>query len=264
MQNRTITVTTGLKVRDEYVAQAKQYAAEIGGVYVERRKRGLGKMQEIYGDPLLVVSERVKLHIGEEEFFFHPSMANTRIKRLTSGDNDIVIEYSDARPGDVILDCTLGLGSDSIVFAHVADESGRVIGIESSNVIAYLVKRGLQEVTVDVKAVNAAMRRVEVICADHLDYMRTLPDRSVDIVYFDPMFRRTVEKSHAIEPMRVLGDDRPITAAAIAEAKRVARRRIVMKERWYSKEFERLGFKLLRKSSGSTNYGVIDLEGAGR
>lgn len=263
MQNRPITVTTGLKVRDEYVEQAHVYAEMIGGTYVERKKRGLGKMQEIYGDPLLVVSERVKLHIGDEEFFFHPSMANTRIKRLKSGDNDIVIEYTDARPGDVILDCTLGLGSDSIVFAHVAGETGRVIGVESSPVIAYIVKRGLKEVTVDVKAVNVAMRRVEVVCADHLDYLRSLPDKSVDIVYFDPMFRRTVEKSQAMEPMRVLGNDRPVEPAAIEEAKRVARRRVVMKERWYSKEFARLGFQILRKSSGSTNYGVIDLEEAG-
>jgi 16S rRNA (guanine1516-N2)-methyltransferase len=263
LENRPIPVTTGLKARDEYVKKALQYAEEIGGIYVERNKRGLRKMQEIYGDLLLVVSERVKLHIGEEEFFFHPSMANTRIKRLKSGENDIVIEYTDARPGDVVLDCTLGLGSDSIVFSHVVGPSGQVIGVESSPVIACIVRRGLREVTVDVQAVNAAMRRVEVVCADHLDYMRTLPDQSVDIVYFDPMFRRTVEKSHAMEPMRVLGDDRPIRLEAVEEAKRVARRRIVMKERWYSKEFQRLGFKLLRKSSGSTNYGVIDLKGAG-
>ncbi|ASS75424.1 hypothetical protein CIG75_10835 [Tumebacillus algifaecis] len=260
MKHSPITVTTGLKVRDEYVKQAHEYAKAIGGTYVQRNRHSLAKMQETYGDPLLVVSERVKLHIGENEFFFHPSMANTRIKRLKSGENDIVIEYTEARAGDVILDCTLGLGSDSIVFAHVVGETGRVIGVEASPVIAYIVQRGLQEFTVDVQAVNVAMRRVEVVAADHLDYMRTLPDNSVDIVYFDPMFRHTVLKSQSMEPMRVLGDDRPILLEAIGEAKRVARRRIVMKERWYSTEFARLGFQRLRKSSGSTNYGVIDLE----
>ncbi|MGZ4112572.1 MAG: class I SAM-dependent methyltransferase, partial [Tumebacillaceae bacterium] len=91
--------------------------------------------------------------------------------------------------------------------------------------------------------------------------LRAQPDRSVDVIYFDPMFRRTVQKSDAIEPLRLLGDDSPLSLEAVEEAKRVARRCIVLKERWYSQEFERLGFRLPRKSSGSTNYGVIEIGG---
>lgn len=260
--NHDLCVTTGNKEKPEYVRLAHEYAAELGVSYVQRRDRSLAQLRAEYGvDPFLVIAERVKLYVGDAEFFFHPSMANTRIKRLKSGDNDIVIARTGARPGDIVLDCTLGLGADSIVFAHVVGEEGRVIGIESSPVISAIVRRGLQEVTVDTKAVNAAMRRVEVICADHLEYMRSLPDRSVDIVYFDPMFRRTVEESAAIEPLRLIGNDQALSVEAVQEATRVARRRVVLKERWYSKEFERLGFHIPRRSTGSTNYGVIEIGG---
>jgi 16S rRNA (guanine1516-N2)-methyltransferase len=262
IESQNIIVTTGLKEKPEYVKLAHEYCAAIGATYVPRRKMGLEKMRARYGaNGLLVVGDQVKLYLEGREFFFHPSMANTRIKRLRNGENDIVIEISGVGPGDTVLDCTLGLGSDSIVFAHVVGDQGRVIGLESSPVIAELVRRGLKELTVDVKEVNAAMRRVEVICADHLDYLRAQPDRSVDVIYFDPMFRRTVQGSHAIEPLRVLGDDRPLSLEAIQEAKRVARRRIVLKERWYSKEFDRLGFVKPRKSSGSINYGIIEIGG---
>lgn len=246
----------------EYVRVAKEYAEEIGVPYVQRKDRTLQQMREEYQtNTLLVVANKVKLYVGEEEFFFHPSMANTRIKRLKSGENDIVIERTGVGPGDTVLDCTLGLGSDSIVFAHVVGPTGRIIGLEASQVIATIVRRGLQELTVDTKAVNEAMRRVEVVCVDHLDYLRAQPDRSVDVIYFDPMFRRTVQSSNSIEPLRHLGDDRALSLEAVEEAKRVARRRIVLKERWYSREFERLGFQLLRKASGSTNYGVIEIGG---
>jgi 16S rRNA (guanine1516-N2)-methyltransferase len=257
-----LVVTTGLREKQEYVRVAHEYAIEIDAPYVQRRDRTLEQLREEYEtNTLLVVANKVKLYVGEEEFFFHPSMANTRIKRLKSGENDIVIDRCGVQLGDTVLDCTLGLGSDSIVFAHVVGDTGRVIGLEASQVIATLVRRGLQELVVDTKAVNEAMRRVEVVCADHLDYLRTQPDRSVDVIYFDPMFRRTVQKSDAIEPLRHLGDDRPLSVEAVEEAKRVARRCIVLKERWYSQEFKRLGFVLPRKSSGSTNYGVIEIGG---
>ncbi|MCX7568859.1 class I SAM-dependent methyltransferase [Tumebacillus sp. DT12] len=262
IEPHNLYVTTGLKEKPAYVALAHEYCAEIGGTYIQRRKLGLEKLQDRYGaNGLLVVSDQVKLYLEGREFFFHPSMANTRIKRLRSGENDLVIEHAGVGPGDTVLDCTLGLGSDSIVFAHAVGDAGRVIGLEASPVIAALVRRGLQEFTVDVPEVNRAMRRVEVFYADHLDYLRAQPDRSVDVIYFDPMFRRTVQESNAIEPLRVLGDDSPLSVEAIREARRVARRRIVLKERWYSKEFDRLGFVKPRRSSGSTNYGIIEIGG---
>jgi 16S rRNA (guanine1516-N2)-methyltransferase len=263
--DRKLLVTTGHVEKPEHLALAQEFVEELGAVLVPRKKKGVKTIQETYGGyALIVAGEQVKLYVGETEFFFHPGMANTRIKRLKHGDNDIVINRSGVRPGDTVLDCTMGLGSDAIVFAHAVGPEGRVTGVEASPVIASLVRRGLQEFTVDVKKVNEAMRRVEVVAADHLEYLRTLPDQSVDIVYFDPMFRRTVEDSLAMEPLRLLGDDRELSQEAVDEAKRVARRRIVMKERWHSKQFARLGFTIPQRSNGSVNYGIIEIGGTER
>lgn len=258
-----LIVTTGHKQRPEHVALAHEYAADLGAVYIQRNDRSLERLCEETGaEIVLVCTDKAILNVGGAEFFFHPSMAHTRIKRLRKGENDIVVDRTGVRPGDTVLDCTLGLGSDSIVFAHMVGDTGRVIGVEASPVIALIVKRGLQEYVAEIKEVNAAMRRVEVVCADHLAYLRTLPDKSVDIVYFDPMFAKTVQDSAAIEPLRHLGDDRPLTEAAILEAKRVCRRRIVLKDRWFSKQFEKLGFRLPdKRASGSVHYGWIDCEG---
>jgi hypothetical protein len=89
-----------------------------------------------------------------------------------------------------------------------------------------------------------------------------LPDRSVDIVYFDPMFRRPVLSSSALRPLRSQAEERPLSEAAVREAVRVARRRVVLKDHRDSGEFERLGFVRRRVSSSKVAYGVIDIDDA--
>ena len=83
---------------------------------------------------------------------------------------------------------------------------------------------------------------------------------SYDAVYFDPMFRRPVHESEGMNALRVLADARALTAEVIAEARRVARRRVVMKERQGSREFARLGFTDLAGGKYSRiAYGVMEI-----
>ena len=86
------------------------------------------------------------------------------------------------------------------------------------------------------------MRRIEVKLVEHTSYLQQQPDRSVDIIYFDPMFRQPLEQSSASSHcVRLLMMNRCIEIA-INEARRVARKAIVMKEHRHSAEFARLGF----------------------
>uniref|UniRef100_UPI0025D0B145 class I SAM-dependent methyltransferase n=1 Tax=Selenomonas sp. F0473 TaxID=999423 RepID=UPI0025D0B145 len=89
---------------------------------------------------------------------------------------------------------------------------------------------------------HAAMRRIAVHAADALTYLREQPDGSFDVVYFDPMFRRPLHESAGMNALRASADMRALTPETVAAACRVARRRVVMKERRGSGEFERLGF----------------------
>ena len=105
-----------------------------------------------------------------------------------------------------------------------------------------------------------AMRRVEVVNADCRDYLSTCAENSFDVVYFDPMFRRPIEKSSGLNPIRPLADSRPLTEEIVREACRVAKFRVVMKEHSGSTEFERLGFKVVGGGKySSVAFGIIEL-----
>jgi hypothetical protein len=192
---------------------------------------------------LVVTKSQLKLIMPTGTYFFHIGMAKLRIKNLQTGNSDQMINAMRLSPGDVVLDCTLGLGTDAIVASYALGASGRVTGLESSPIVTELVWRGLAAYNPEDPAVASAMRRIEVVCAEHIDYLHRLPDKSVDIVYFDPMFRRPVQESSGIAPLRLLANHTPVTSDAINEAKRVARKRVVLKEAANSREFLRLGFQ---------------------
>ncbi|GIM47920.1 hypothetical protein DNHGIG_34690 [Collibacillus ludicampi] len=256
----TLYTTTAQSQKPEQVNLARHFAELLHGCYVERGNRSIETLlHELGTDMLLVCGERVTLYRDKQEFFFHPSMAVVRIKRLLSGDHDVLIEQSGVQPGDTVVDCTLGLGADAIVFSHAVGKTGRVIGVEANPILAALVRYGMQTEVTTIPEVDAAMRRIHVHQGDHWAFLQSLPDRSVDIVYFDPMFRKTVQDSASIAPLRVIAERAPLRMEAIEEAKRVARKAVVLKERRKSGEFQRLGFPPPERRSGSVTYAKIEL-----
>ena len=98
-----------------------------------------------------------------------------------------------------------------------------------------------------------------MIHADHLNYLKNMPDKSVDVVYFDPMFRQ-MTKTVALAPLRTVANSSPLKLEAMLESRRVARKTVVLREHFNSGEFERLGFKVDRKKPNSKfDYGIINL-----
>ncbi len=254
-------VTTSLDASESTRQRSIEAAERTGGVWVPRRGFSLAKLRTAYGDPnILLVTERELQYIREdakEPLFFHPSTAQLRIKRLLRGERDTLIDISHAAPGDHIVDCTAGLGSDAIVFSHIAGPGGHVLAIESTPVLTYLLKVGLAEYVSDVPEVNEAMRRIELSECDHLDRLRLLPDRSVDIVYFDPMFRIPVYDSSSLTPLRAIANAEALRVESVEQARRVARKTIVLKEHKDSGEFQRLGFTPISRNPSKFTYGVI-------
>jgi 16S rRNA G966 N2-methylase RsmD len=103
------------------------------------------------------------------------------------------------------------------------------------------------------------MRRVQIEHADHLEYLQNMEAQSVDYIYLDPMFRNPVVESSAMSPLREIANKQAILPETIAEAKRVARKKIIMKELKGSAEFARLGFTTTYRSQTNIAYGVIEL-----
>ena len=256
-------ITTGEHDPVQSVARAKMIAEETGTDYVRRAGRSLEELKVRYGqrDILVILENAIRLR-GEtgQIMEFHPSMSFVRAKRVYRGESDPMLRVAKVQPGDTIVDCTAGLGADSIMFAVGAGTTGRVISMESSFPLYMLLKAGLQSYQVSVEAFNEALRRIEVRHTDHLTGLRTLADQSVDIVYFDPMFRDPTLESASLSPLRSYANGAALSLEAISEARRVARKAVVLKEKRDSGEFERLGFKLPDRKRTIITYGVMQLD----
>jgi predicted methyltransferase len=261
MQSNLI-VTTARHPTPEMASIARRAAEELGGRIVPKTGHTtIRKIQSQFHTRLVLsIGQRMTLFVDDQEIFFHPSMSVVRLKRILTGEADTLLVKSRVQPGDSILDCTLGMGADAIVFAHAAGVQGRVVGIEQSELLAFLVKEGLKRWQSDMRQLEEAMRRVEVVAMDHLSFMKRQPDRSFDVVYFDPMFRHTVKESVNFDPVRFLSVDHPLTHEAIGEARRIARKTVVLKERLSGGEFERLGFPPPDSRSSSFTYSVIHMQ----
>lgn len=253
-------VTTSYAPSNEAAARASLLARQLGVRSVPRGTASIRKLGTAHGDThWLVVTERDIQYYGNGEapLFFHPSLSLIRFKRLMSGQSDTMIEAAGAQPGDRVLDCTAGLGTDAIVFAYAIGEQGEVTAVESEPALYTIVSEGLREYESHSEPFNAAMRRVRMKLGHHLEVLRDIADNSVDIVYFDPMFREPVEQSSAIGPLRQVANHDPLSVEAISEAVRVARKSVVLKEHRDSGEFERLGFELPARTRTKITYGVI-------
>lgn len=257
-----LIVTTSYDPSPELLVKAEQAASRFHARLAGRGRQSVAQlMAKHHTDRLLLVArEGIQLIRGDESpLFFHPSMAAIRLKRLSKGEADPMLQAARVQPGDSVLDCTAGLASDSIVFAYGVGPAGSVTALESEPVIAYLVSEGLAAYDTGDDAFNAALRRIRLLHADHMAYLKRLPDDSVDVVYFDPMFRQAIADSSSISPLRELANDNPLSPESVAEAKRVARKTVVLKELKRSEEFERLGFTEILSSSRKLAYGVIPL-----
>lgn len=256
-------VTTGVKAREKAVRTAKEIAQLWQLSYIERERKSLTAMRDEYGAGYILISRADGLFLDMPdgtEFFFHTSMAHLRVKNIRLGRGDKLLEAMELHSGMSVLDCTLGLGSDAIVASFASGSEGKVTALEKSPLIAAVISHGLSSQLAENYPLQEAMRRIKVINADYLDYLRLQPSASVDIVYFDPMFRHPLQESASIKPLRPLADKLPVSSEAIAEAVRVARRRVVLKENSRSQEFARLGF--VRQVGGKyshVRYGIIDV-----
>lgn len=228
--------------------------------YVKRAGKSLRKLQaEHQADGVIVWLENGPvLHCNDDKFFFHPSMAKNRLSNYRhSGKQDSLVIACDLQNGDDFLDCTLGLGADSIVAAYFTP-SGRVVALESSPVIALIIKYGMQNYNSQMSWLDKAIHQVTIKNREHYEYLKQAPDNSYDIVYFDPMFREPNYNSQPISVFRHWANPAPLSLETIKEACRVARKRVVIKEKRASGEFERLGFNTIMGSKyNPIAYGVI-------
>lgn len=258
----SIIATTGYKSRPADCLLAKEVAERLGIRFIKRDHISYEDLRAQYGAMFLLVVKKggLRLETSDGEMFFHPNMAHVRVRELGRGQKDHMVEAMGIGEGDTVLDCTLGLGADSITASFIVGERGKVTALEKNPLIYEIVSHGLAHFSAGNYDLHVAMRRVEALHADYIDFLRTLPDDSYDVVYFDPMFRHPLKDSVQLAPLRLLAEQAPVSHIAVAEACRVARRRVVLKENSRSLEFDRLGFsKITGGRYSPIHYGVLDV-----
>ena len=254
-------VTTARQAKNDTEALAVEVAAKLDLKFVRRENYSADALRKIHGVKNILVAKNNSLNLLTEtgELFFHPSTAHLRIKNLRRGEGDRLITAAKISAGMKILDCTLGLGADAIVESFAVGESGKVVALEINPVLAEIVRFGLKNFSEDSEYILKAMRRIEVVTADYLDYLKAAENNSFDVVYFDPMFRHALMKSSGINALRPVADNRALTQEAVQEACRVAKNFVVMKENAKSGEFSKLGFKIADGGKySSISFGIID------
>ncbi|WP_433742728.1 class I SAM-dependent methyltransferase [Falsibacillus pallidus] len=258
-------LTTSERTNENLTARAKNAAQELGIPYVDRNKETLVSMQERLQDNCIVMGKtRMELYhfkkdsIREVPFFFHPNSANFRVKRLIRGESDPLIEVMELEAGMKVLDCTLGLASDSIVMSFAAGEDGKITGLEGNPYVAYIVASGLHSWKSGIPELDAAMKRIEVISSSHLEYLKSCEDGSFDIVYLDPMFEESIKESEGINALRDWAVYTELSDEVVEEAKRVAAKKVILKEHFRSPLFNKYGFRQIIRKSSKFHFGVLD------
>lgn len=165
-------------------------------------------------------------------------LAALRLKEIAKGRTDDPLQrVGELAPGERILDATLGFAQDARVAARLVAPGGSVLGIESSLPLAVLADATLR------RERSTSGAPIEVRHGDSGAVLRAMPPGSVDVVLFDPMFGRALAAQPGFDMLRRLADPSPLTTQVLTEARRVARRVVLIKSARYSAALRSLGLR---------------------
>ncbi|CAG9622009.1 class I SAM-dependent methyltransferase [Sutcliffiella rhizosphaerae] len=253
-------VTTAGRTENRMFKTAELIALELGCPYIKREKKSIQHLWEEYESDVLVIGKnRYEWHKrnSQEPLFFHPNTASFRVKRWLNGEHDPFITVTNLKSGMSLLDCTLGLASDSIMASLVVGEYGNVVGIEGNRIFAYIVEKGLKNWSTDNHYLTEAMNRIKVTKGNYHFILPLLPENSFDVIYFDPMFESRIVESNGIAALRDVAVYDDLTIETIEHAKRVAKNRVVLKDHWQSDRFEKFGFQVQKRKTAKFHFGFI-------
>lgn len=228
-------ITTGKKTDERLIAHAQELAQKWGLTYIARNKQSLEVLLNALSIAGIFILEKERLIYKGLDFnvFWHPSTAKIATGELEQLKKTSLIRALDLREGDHVLDATFGLGSDALRIAMALGVGGKLVGLEAQLPLALLASEGLSHIeNTQNKALIEAASRIELRHTQHLTFLRALPSDSYDVVYFDPMFEKPKWEAHGINGIRQVAKHESLSEAAIEEAVRVCRRRVVIKERF--------------------------------
>lgn len=168
--------------------------------------------QDAPADCVVVTRVGLRLRVGGRDHRWHPGMLHAL---EDAGSKHPIIRMTGLKPGDTVIDCTLGLGTEA---AFCAGWTGvEVLAFESVPAIAIWAQEGL------------AGRGVRVRIGDALDGLAAMADRCADVVMADPLFE-VGGAGHGLAAVRAAGERGLDAERWLTQALRVARRAVLLKD----------------------------------
>lgn len=254
-------ITTSYRVNPKIISTVNKLVKHYNLLYIPRKKYTLPNLFQRYNCPIIIVtSSRIIYKTESGQIYFHPNLSQIRSKRIENGESDNMIDISGLEKDMSFLDCTMGLGTDSLIASQVVGDSGQVVALESSPIIHMVIKEGMNFYPFETRTLQLAASRIKFQQINYLDYLKIADDNSFDVVYFDPMFDSSIKETTPIEVIQDFANHTSLDSETIAEAKRVAKKCVIMKNHYTSKLFNTLGFKQHIRKTSQFHYGVLDLE----
>ena len=248
---KSIVVTTSVKTNNELNEKAHNIAKFLNLDYIPRNKRTIKQMLTQADGVIVVYKTKLSYFEGDKELFFHLDTSALKIK---NNDNEPLIEIIDNEKQN-ILDCTMGLAGDSIILSYYEH---KVTALEKNKIIYLIVSNGLKNYISHDEKINSSMRRIITHNIDSVKFLKNCPDNSFDIVYFDPMFSHNIEESKNLAGIETLANQDFPTADFLIEAKRVAKKKVIVKAHFKDDIFEKFDFIRLMRKNTKFHYGYID------
>lgn len=227
---------------------ARAAAKELGVPFVEAAKgTPVESLLERFRCVLVLRGDGVVLLDAQGSARWSGGMADLRIHRLHTGipQPDHVLLAGEVRPGDAVLDGTLGRGHDALVLEQAG---AKVTGVEKSLPLYAWTSLGLAQRGSTVRCLHGDAR----------DVLRGLPDGAFDVVFFDPMFSKRAHHEAGFSLVRRHGEPAPLDAATLGEARRVARRWVVVKAAPGAADLWRLGLEVVEfKRNAELRFGRL-------
>lgn len=267
MEHLNWGITTSSKPSHDTMEQARQLALEWNCPYVPRAGLSLACLKTNWNlDYVFVLDLTGQLILDEPHLFWHPGMALARLRRITRRSmkvTDPLLTVMELREGDRVLDCTLGMAWDALVAAWAVGDTGQVMGLEDSPIMAVISSWGLSHHVKQFSNNNLPMEkvasRITIQNTKALDYLKTQEDDSWDVVYFDPMFETGIHTSSPLNAFRPVASYEGFGLESFQEAIRVCRRRLVVKERTFSPIWRKYPFnKLYQRDKHPIAFGIFD------
>lgn len=221
----------------------------------------LTKMLKEHAAAAVLVSDGSGTHLqlgcdGKAEFRLHGGLGVLRLRNVLGGGEDALGSVCGLREGDVFVDATAGQCQDALVAAAAVGVSGMVIAFEASPLL-WAVTSSRPVSTGDADVDRMLNERVEVRLGEAAELLRRMPDRSADVIYFDPMWQVPSKASPSFSVLRKLAHNGRLSPEAIREAHRVARRAVVVMDQPGGEELERLGLPVVTCGQRK-RFGVLD------